>query len=194
MTTRRPLIAALSLLLAACGQETPAGSAAPTTPPETVARPERPVAAKAAPSEGTSAGPSEGTPAPEVEVHASELAEPIAEGRVPHVGEASVEVLRETWDDGSPRLERSVLRDAKGLVNHGPFRRWAEDGTLLEQGEYVDGLPHGAYLELWKPGVKRREGTYEHGLRQGRWTYWTERGQLDAGRTGVYEADAKVSD
>jgi antitoxin component YwqK of YwqJK toxin-antitoxin module len=61
-------------------------------------------------------------------------------------------------------------------LSDGPYTEFNESGTVLVQGEYVDGLEEG----FWKYeyGDTRQEGSYSAGKRNGLWQYFYDNGQL----------------
>jgi antitoxin component YwqK of YwqJK toxin-antitoxin module len=123
----------------------------------------------------------------------------------------SAEVVVETHPDGTPRIERTVLREPDGrLVDHGPWEsfhpggkreskgdyeqgkrvgawefRWP-DGRMRARGPFQDGLEHGAWTTFHRGGEKESTGSYARGRRAGKWTFWSADGEIDAARTGVY--------
>ena len=60
--------------------------------------------------------------------------------------------------------------------SEGLFTEYDENGKIIIEGEYVDGLEEG----LWKYqlGDHREEGTYRGGMRNGEWKYFYDDGKL----------------
>jgi len=80
--------------------------------------------------------------------------------------------IRETYADGSTRVEREALA--------------LSDDQLIN---------HGAYTEYYANGQKFAEGRYEQGVYDGEWTFWHDNGQLCkkvAFRKGVPDGDWEV--
>ncbi|MBW6491448.1 MAG: toxin-antitoxin system YwqK family antitoxin [Lentimicrobium sp.] len=71
-----------------------------------------------------------------------------------------------------------VLREENFLNGNseGIFTEFDENGDIIIQGEYVEGLEEG----FWKyqHGDHREEGTYRGGMRNGEWKYYYDDGQL----------------
>lgn len=64
------------------------------------------------------------------------------------------QVVLEHWPNGYRRTQTNYISapNAEGRIPHGPHRAWYEDGTLAEQG------------------------SYEHGMKVGDWSYWDPSG------------------
>jgi antitoxin component YwqK of YwqJK toxin-antitoxin module len=88
------------------------------------------------------------------------------------------EVLEEAWPDGKPRLRRAIQRDADGLFNHGPFRKWHPNGVVAEEGNYVLGEKDGLYVVRWDTGFDKSRIEYRRGVQHGREQRWSEDGVL----------------
>lgn len=90
-----------------------------------------------------------------------------------------IEVVREFWSDGSPRLYREVVRDTEGTVrNHGRFELWFENGNVEYRGFYEKGQLHGLETAWHRNGQKWTEQQYEHGVRHGYRRNWDVEGRL----------------
>jgi hypothetical protein len=65
-----------------------------------------------------------------------------------------VEVIRERYPNGSVKIERGVALDADGnYMNHGMWKLWNEEGTLVAEGQYDMGERTGA----WSKWHSRRD-------------------------------------
>jgi hypothetical protein len=106
--------------------------------------------------------------------------------------------------------------DAGGKLT-GRWRYFDEQGLLLREGEYVEGLREGDWADYW-PGTKQMrsqgfihvgqlegpwkywhengqpmsEGTYVNNKREGPWLYWKPDGKPDADQTGTYKDHVKI--
>lgn len=67
------------------------------------------------------------------------------------------------------------------------------DGTRRNSTEYVEGQKHGLSEQWHRNGTLEWQGQYEHGLRAGEWRFWSEAGELDSERSGVYEAGQRIA-
>ena len=84
----------------------------------------------------------------------------------------------EFWPDGSLRKQWIIKIRADGTeVEHGPWRRWHENGQLYLAGEYEDGKRDGEWLSWHLNGEKRGQGTFRRNFRLGTWTMWYDSGQ-----------------
>jgi antitoxin component YwqK of YwqJK toxin-antitoxin module len=68
--------------------------------------------------------------------------------------------------------------DALGRIPHGRYIVLRDDGTILLEISYCEGLVHGPYLELWSTGQVACKGQYQEGKQEGRWYYFHEDGTL----------------
>jgi antitoxin component YwqK of YwqJK toxin-antitoxin module len=69
---------------------------------------------------------------------------------------SGVEVVRERYPDGKPRLERYVVQDDAGnYVNHGLWTWYDPRGRVLGAGEFREGKRVGKWMRVFPPG----EGT-----------------------------------
>lgn len=57
--------------------------------------------------------------------------------------------------------------------------------------EQKEGAKHGPYLEWWENGTKKATGQFKDGVRDGRWTFFRENGQIDS--NVEYKGGAPVS-
>src|SRR5688572_2757360 len=101
--------------------------------------------------------------------------------------QGSKELARESYPDGSPRLEREVKRDAQGnALPDGASREWHPNGQLAAEGRFSRGLRQGSWT-FWNAGGERSaRGRFEDGARKGKWFFWTPDGVEDTERTGDY--------
>lgn len=59
-----------------------------------------------------------------------------------------VELVSERYPNGSLKLERYVLQDAKGnFVNHGTYTVYAPDGKVLKKGDFQNGRQEGEWVQ-----------------------------------------------
>ena len=119
--------------------------------------------------------------------------------------EPKVEVLEESWENGTPRLRREVVRDAEGqAIDHGRYERWHRNGRREYEATFVLGKKHGTttryhqngqawmqenYVMGKKEGVAhtwdedgnlRKEEHYADGRPTGTWTVWNPKGEVKA--------------
>jgi len=79
---------------------------------------------------------------------------------------------------------------------------WYEEGTrsgrlksgMTQQATYAHGLRNGPARGFFPDGARESEGSYEDGLRTGRWTYWLPSGEVDRAKSGVYRLDVKLAE
>ena len=123
------------------------------------------------------------------------------------------EVLTESWEDGSPKVQREVRRDAAGEpVDHGSYKRWYRTGKVAEEGTNADGQRTGEWVFRWESGRRKAQGAYRagtrhgewklysekgkktaqgkyrKGIRNGKWTFWSEDRKVDEARSGTYRS------
>jgi antitoxin component YwqK of YwqJK toxin-antitoxin module len=75
--------------------------------------------------------------------------------------------IEEFFPDGKRKSARTVVRDEDGIVNHGPFRRWLENGVLAEDGAYERGEKHGRYVVYYDTGIPESIAEYDRGREHG---------------------------
>ncbi len=128
-----------------------------------------------------------------------------------------------------PRGERRSQGRGERGQEEGEWTWWYEDGQIRERGRFEDGhrvgvwtqwYPHGQRASdgerIWVPerraserhgpwtfwsddGSQRAEGSFDRGLRVGRWSFWMAGEEqdevvLDPERSGTYEAGVRVGD
>lgn len=78
------------------------------------------------------------------------------------------------YEGGSVRFRYSRLLSEDGTrwIRHGMFVEYAEDGTIISEGSYVNGLEHGIWHDYHPNGQLAAEGVYENGREHGRWKHW----------------------
>ena len=67
------------------------------------------------------------------------------------------------------------------------------NGAAREQAFFEEGVKEGICIRWHADGSPRAEGQYASGKKVGEWRFFDENGALDPARSGVYEADQKVS-
>jgi antitoxin component YwqK of YwqJK toxin-antitoxin module len=75
-----------------------------------------------------------------------------------------------------------------------PRLTYYADGTLKSSMVYVDGLREGPAEQFHPDGTPEWRGSFARGEREGRWTFWTPGGAIDAERSGRYSGGVKVGD
>ncbi len=75
--------------------------------------------------------------------------------------------IEEFFPDGKRKSARTVVRDEDGILNHGPFRRWLENGVLAEDGQYERGEKHGRYVVYYDTGIPESIVEYDRGREHG---------------------------
>lgn len=97
----------------------------------------------------------------------------------------------ETHPNGERALYSQVHRMPSGeVVRHGIYKRFAEDGTVLEAGKYKFGRRHGKWTFSHPNGRVRETGKYKNGVRISRWSAYREDGSVDGRLGGTYRSDA----
>lgn len=60
---------------------------------------------------------------------------------------------------------------------HGQYFCWDEEGKILIEGKYENGLEQG-FWTFYNHGVRTSLGSYRYGCKSGIWKYFDERGKL----------------
>ena len=61
---------------------------------------------------------------------------------------------------------------------HGLVTTFRDDGSLLAETTYEQGVRHGTYRDYWSGGRLSLEGQYVHGVREGEWRFYDPDGSL----------------
>ena len=81
--------------------------------------------------------------------------------------------------------------------DHQVFVQRHVNGYPKTRTEYVVGpaetrVKEGRHQAWYLTGLLAEEGHYLQDQRQGEWRFWSEGGELDGARSGIYEADERV--
>lgn len=77
------------------------------------------------------------------------------------------------YDNGE---KSEVLLYVDGKLQ-GSYFCWDEDGKILIEGKYENGLEHG-FWTFYNHGVRNSFGTYRFGCKSGIWKYFNEKGEM----------------
>ncbi|WP_231753371.1 toxin-antitoxin system YwqK family antitoxin [Rosistilla carotiformis] len=67
------------------------------------------------------------------------------------VADSNSEIVRERYDDGSVKVERTVTQDELGnFVNNGPYRMYSPSGSLVAEGNFQMGARHGDWRRVYE--------------------------------------------
>jgi hypothetical protein len=105
------------------------------------------------------------------------------------VGMAGWEALKGSQVKGDMLMGKSCPFGAELAGSHPPqgTEEWCQEQT--ENGSY---RKHGVSRSWYSSGPIREQGSYVHGKRDGRWTYWNSDGTV--ARTITYDHDRTVSE
>jgi antitoxin component YwqK of YwqJK toxin-antitoxin module len=79
------------------------------------------------------------------------------------------------------RYTRKLSPDGQRWIRHGRFEHYAESGTLLSEGNYIDGMEDGRWRDFHPNGQLAAEGLYAAGKESGVWRYWSVDGLEEPG-------------
>jgi antitoxin component YwqK of YwqJK toxin-antitoxin module len=90
---------------------------------------------------------------------------------------APVEVVKESWPDGTPKSRKEFVREPDGsLVLNGRYTTWYESGVKQYEATYVNGRLEGT-ATAWHPnGRVWTTEEYVNGLRNGTRVAWDPEG------------------
>ena len=74
------------------------------------------------------------------------------------------------------RYSRILSPDGARWVRHGLFVEYTEAGTVIAEGQYVNGAEHGEWKEYHPNGKLAARGHYANGTEVGEWQYWDDQG------------------
>ncbi len=81
------------------------------------------------------------------------------------------------WLLGFPPDSRARFWRLPNGALHGRCELITCGGFVYAEGAFVDGAPHGLWVERQRSYDKER-GTFERGIRSGRWCWWDEEGRV----------------
>jgi antitoxin component YwqK of YwqJK toxin-antitoxin module len=101
-------------------------------------------------------------------------------------GDNAIEVIRERYPNRSVKIEREVTQDAEGnYVNHGSWKMWDPQGSLVAEGQYHYGERAGVWNRWFRTGEVEllkavpynafkgpfiSQASFEAGRLSGKWT------------------------
>ena len=72
--------------------------------------------------------------------------------------------------------EKGIL---DGDIKQGFWRKYFENGKMMEEGNYTDNIKPGEWFTYWSNGAIRNKGTYDENQNQiGEWFYHREDGTV----------------
>ena len=82
------------------------------------------------------------------------------------------------FPSGAVNLEMEYTGDTLGTYLTGSYKHYYENGQLVEEWNYKDGVPDGKFSLYYQNGQKQQEGQIYNGLKSGIWRYYDEQGNL----------------
>ena len=76
------------------------------------------------------------------------------------------------YPNGAVQAEKDFLNTGYAEVLHGREAHYYEDGTLLMEGFYKEGLPDSAWRHFYRDGTKELEAHFKEGKKTGTWKYF----------------------
>jgi antitoxin component YwqK of YwqJK toxin-antitoxin module len=80
----------------------------------------------------------------------------------------------------------------KKNLKNGSWIYFHPDGNNYQQQGYIDGRPHGKWLEWFEHGSQAVIGYYKNGVKEGKWTYFEPNGEKAYGI--VFKDGKKLKD
>jgi hypothetical protein len=74
------------------------------------------------------------------------------------------------------RYARVMAPDRTRWIRHGLFVEYHENGTVVSEGQYVDGKEDGLWRDFRPDGRRAAEGCYREGKEVGVWRFWNPDG------------------
>ena len=74
------------------------------------------------------------------------------------------------------RYARVMSEDGTRWIRSGLFVEYSEEGVVLSEGTYVDGIEEGLWRDFHPNGKLASEGHYRAGLEEGLWRFWSPEG------------------
>jgi len=89
------------------------------------------------------------------------------------------------------RYARRPNPDGTGWVRQGLFVAYSRQGSVVSEGNYVDGLEEGLWRDFHENGQLAAEGHYVRGQQEGPWRFWGSDGRLQ--EECVYRSGREMS-
>ena len=83
-----------------------------------------------------------------------------------------------------------VIVFKNGKMN-GSLRKFFQDGTLMTESYYNDGLPDGKFIQYYMDGKLQIVGNYKNGIQTGEWKYFDKDGDFIDEEEFKKQADVK---
>jgi antitoxin component YwqK of YwqJK toxin-antitoxin module len=64
-------------------------------------------------------------------------------------------------------------------VPHGLIKTYREDGSVLTETTYEQGVRNGPYRDYWSDGRLACEGQYVFGVQEGEWRFYWDDGRVE---------------
>ena len=90
----------------------------------------------------------------------------------------SIEIPYETGEVHF-RFERVKSPDGKKWIRHGLYREHHQNGALLSEGRYQNGVEEGFWRHCYPNGQAASEGEYRGGKEHGCWRFWNVTGTAE---------------
>ena len=82
-----------------------------------------------------------------------------------------------TFSQNITELNGSLIQP-NGEFLEGNFESFYDDGMVQEIFQIENGKQHGEFISFYPNGQKMEKGNYTHGLKFGKWTKWSETGNI----------------
>lgn len=134
-------------------------------------------------------------PADELDYHAPGDAFEEAAPAPAAAEDAEAEVFTERYPNGKIKISREVVKDAKkNYINHGLWRMWGPDGSVMAEGEYDMGVRHGVWKQRYEKATLLGELPYNLFTAPFTATVELDHDQID-GKWTIHDAEGrKVSE
>jgi hypothetical protein len=89
--------------------------------------------------------------------------------------EADLNIAEIPYGSGAIRFRyaRVMSPDKTRWIRHGLFVEYHENGTVVSEGQYVDGKEDGLWRDFHPNGQPASEGRYREGQEVGVWRFWS---------------------
>ena len=97
--------------------------------------------------------------------------------------EADLHIAEIPYESGAVkfRYARVMSPDKTRWIRHGLFVAYHENGKVMSEGQYVDGLEDGQWRDFHPDGQPAAEGHYREGKEVGVWRFWKPDGTEEPG-------------
>lgn len=82
------------------------------------------------------------------------------------------------FPSGAVNVQRNWIGDTLGEMLDGPYSHYYENGQVLHEMFYDEGIPDSMFTYYYENGKVERDGSYAQGVKTGLWSFYNREGNL----------------